>query len=325
MTARIVPDYRDLAVPLAGERSRGHSSALANGCFDVLHVGHVRLVADARAQADVLVVALNTDASVVRNKGEGRPLVPLEERMELVAALDGVDYVTSFGELTAGPLLEALRPDVHVKGTDWTPETVPERDIVLGYGGRIAICGDPKAHASTDLIRQLTARSGSDGTVRIRKVDAHSNQRRLLDFFESHRFAGVRNAQRVFSQGACDLWFAEDGLRLVGALLSVEEIRRDGDGQLRGGVENCLVEEGRRRHGIARRLMEAAEAHYRSRGLVGMQFAVRRRFEPNEALFEAGYEVVREYKTDKYDWDGNLLKDQERYVIRKDFEPRSDS
>ncbi len=161
--------------------------------------------------------------------------------------------------------------------------------------------------------------------VVIRKVDANPNQRRLLDFFESHKFAGVRNAKRVFSQGPCDLWFAEGGDRLVDALLSVEERRPDGDGQLRGGVENCLVNEERRRHGIARQLMEAAEAHYRNLGLVGMQFAVRKQFEPNESLFEAGYEVVREYKTDKYDWNGNILKDQERYVIRKDFKPPSDS
>ncbi len=159
----------------------------------------------------------------------------------------------------------------------------------------------------------------------IRKVDATSNERRLLDFFESHKFAGVRNAQRVFSQGPCDLWFAEDGDCLVGALLSVEDRRPDGDGQLRGSVENCLVDEERRRQGIARQLMEAVEAHYRNRGLVGMQFAVRKQFEPNDSLFEAGYEVVREYKTDKYDWNGDVLKDQERYVIRKDFKRRTDS
>lgn len=159
--------------------------------------------------------------------------------------------------------------------------------------------------------------------VTIRKVEVRANQGRLLELFGRHRFAGVRNARRVFSQGPCDLWFAEDEGRVVGALLSVEERRADGDGQLRGGVENCLVDEAYRQRGIARRLMEAAEAHYERRGLVGMQFAVRRHFEPNDALFAAGYEVVREYKTDKYDWDGNVLKDQERYVIRRDFSRRS--
>ena len=155
MTARIVGDYRALAEELERERHDGRSIALANGCFDVLHVGHVRLLADARDQAHVLVVALNSDGSARANKGEGRPHVPLEERMEVVAALAGVDYVTSFGEATAEALLEALRPEVHVKGTDWTEETVPERAVVERYGGRIAICGDAKTHASSELIRRL--------------------------------------------------------------------------------------------------------------------------------------------------------------------------
>ena len=155
MTARIVGDYRALAEELERERRDGRSIALANGCFDVLHVGHVRLLADARDQAHVLVVALNSDGSARANKGEGRPHVPLEERMEVVAALAGVDYVTSFGEATAEALLAALRPDVHVKGTDWTEETVPERAVVERYGGRIAICGDAKTHASSELIRRL--------------------------------------------------------------------------------------------------------------------------------------------------------------------------
>ncbi len=154
MTARIVGDYRALAEELERERRDGRSIALANGCFDVLHVGHVRLLADARDQAHVLVVALNSDGSARANKGEGRPHVPLEERMEVVAALAGVDYVTSFGEATAEALLEALRPDVHVKGTDWTEETVPERAVVERYGGRIAICGDAKTHSSSELIRR---------------------------------------------------------------------------------------------------------------------------------------------------------------------------
>lgn len=155
MTAKIAADYRELVGILAPERAEGRSVALANGCFDVLHVGHVRLIADARREADILVVALNSDASVRGNKGTGRPYVPLDERMEVLSALDGVAYVTSFNEATAGPLLATLQPDVHVKGSDWTEETVPERDIVRGYGGRIAICGDTKAHASSDLIRRL--------------------------------------------------------------------------------------------------------------------------------------------------------------------------
>jgi rfaE bifunctional protein nucleotidyltransferase chain/domain len=154
MTATIVPDYRDLVPELDQQRSAGRTVALANGCFDLLHVGHVRMLAEAREEADVLVVALNSDESVRANKPD-RPLVPLDERMEIVAALAGVDYVTSFDEPTAGPLLETLRPEVQIKGTDRTPESVPERDIVFGYGGRIAICGDPKTHSSSELIERL--------------------------------------------------------------------------------------------------------------------------------------------------------------------------
>jgi GNAT superfamily N-acetyltransferase len=152
----------------------------------------------------------------------------------------------------------------------------------------------------------------------ISKVDTHANQERLLDFFTRHEFVGVLNARRVFAQGPADLWLAEDAGDLVGALLAVEE--RRSDGELRGCVENCLVDPERRRDRIARRLMEEAERHYRERGLAGMEFAVRKHFEPNAALLAEGYRIVREYKKDKRDWHGNLIKDQERYVIRKKFE-----
>ncbi len=155
MTARVVPDYHELASLLQREREAGRRVALANGCFDVLHVGHVRLLAEAMEHADVLVVALNDDQSVRENKGEARPLVPLEERMEVMAALEGVCFVTSFGEANAESLLRTLRPEVHIKGTDWTAETVPERDVVLAYGGRIEICGDSKTRSSTALIEKL--------------------------------------------------------------------------------------------------------------------------------------------------------------------------
>jgi rfaE bifunctional protein nucleotidyltransferase chain/domain len=154
MSAEIVADYRALARRLAAERA-GRSVALANGCFDVLHVGHVRLLAEARRHADLLVVALNSDASARALKGEGRPFVPLAERMEVVAALAGVDFVTSFDEPTAGPLIEALRPEVQIKGTDRSPESVPERAQLERYGGRIVICGDPKTHSSTELGSRL--------------------------------------------------------------------------------------------------------------------------------------------------------------------------
>ena len=152
--ARILPDYRDLARELEPARA-GRSVALANGCFDLLHVGHVRLLRAAAREAEILVVALNSDARVRATKGAERPVVPLEERMEVVSALAGVDWVTSFDEPTADELLRTLRPDVHVKGTDWKEEEVPEREVVLAYGGRIAILGDPKTHASSDLAKKM--------------------------------------------------------------------------------------------------------------------------------------------------------------------------
>jgi len=154
VSAQIIASYTELATALAALR-RGRTVALTNGCFDLLHVGHVRLIAAARAHGELLVVALNTDASARRNKGPARPVVPLGERMEVIAALAGVDFVTSFDEPTASELLGAIRPDVHVKGTDWTRETVSERAIVEAYGGRIAICGDPKTHSSTALLGAL--------------------------------------------------------------------------------------------------------------------------------------------------------------------------
>ena len=136
-------------------RAAGQSVAFANGVFDLLHVGHVRYLEAAAQEADLLVVAINDDDSVRRLKGEGRPLMPASDRAELVAALRCVDYVVVFPELTVGPLLEALRPDVHCKGTDYTVESVPERDIVRGYGGRTAIVGDPKDHSTRDLLARI--------------------------------------------------------------------------------------------------------------------------------------------------------------------------
>jgi rfaE bifunctional protein nucleotidyltransferase chain/domain len=156
MTERIVADYRELALRLEDERTGRRSIALANGCFDLLHVGHIRMLSEARGMADVLVVALNTDESVRESKGAGHPRVPLEERMEIVAALRGIDYVTSFPEPTAGPLIEALRPDLQIKGTDRTLDTVPEREIVERHGGRIVFCGDAKTHSSSELRRLLS-------------------------------------------------------------------------------------------------------------------------------------------------------------------------
>ena len=136
-------------------RRAGRTVALANGCFDVLHVGHVRYLAGARAEADVLVVGVNGDESVRRLKGKGRPLLPAGDRAVLVAALASVDHVVVFAEDDVGPLLLALRPDVHCKGTDYTPETVPEREVVRSYGGRVAIVGDAKDHDTRRLIEKV--------------------------------------------------------------------------------------------------------------------------------------------------------------------------
>ena len=155
MIARIVADHGNLKPILTAARRGGLTVALTNGCFDLLHVGHVRLLRDASTLADLLVVAVNSDASAHTNKGPGRPILPVTERMEVVAAIAGVDFVTSFDEPTAAGLLDSLRPDVHVKGTDWAADTVPERDIVRAYGGRVAIAGDPKTHSSSELISRL--------------------------------------------------------------------------------------------------------------------------------------------------------------------------
>jgi rfaE bifunctional protein nucleotidyltransferase chain/domain len=136
-------------------RVEGRKVALANGCFDLLHVGHVRYLEGARAEADVLVVGVNGDESVRRLKGEGRPVLPAGDRALLVAALRAVDHVLVFEEDDVGRLLLELRPDVHCKGTDYTEETVPERDVVRSYGGRVAIVGDPKDHDTRRLLERI--------------------------------------------------------------------------------------------------------------------------------------------------------------------------
>jgi D-glycero-beta-D-manno-heptose 1-phosphate adenylyltransferase len=153
----IVVSREELLQRAAAERAAGRTLAFANGCFDLLHVGHVRYVQAASREADRLIVAINDDRSVCALKGAGRPILSAPDRAELVAALRGADYVTIFHEATVTPLLLAIRPDVHCKGTDYTVETVPERDTVLGYGGRIAIVGDPKDHSTRDLLARIRA------------------------------------------------------------------------------------------------------------------------------------------------------------------------
>jgi len=148
-------DRSDLIGIVIDARKRGAQVVLANGCFDILHVGHVRYLQGARAEGDMLVVAINSDEQVRKQKGAGRPLVSQNERAEIIASLAGVDFVSVFEEPTVTELLLALKPDVHAKGTDYTDETVPEREVVRSYGGRIAIVGDPKNHSSSQMIRSL--------------------------------------------------------------------------------------------------------------------------------------------------------------------------
>jgi D-glycero-beta-D-manno-heptose 1-phosphate adenylyltransferase len=148
----------DLPALRARARRAGKTVALANGIFDLFHVGHLRYLEGAKALADVLVVAVNSDASTRRNKGPGRPVVPEAERAEIVAALACVDHVVIFGSKTVVPLIRKLRPDVQVKGTDYTPETIPEAAEVRKYGGRAAVAGDPKDHSTTDLLARLSPR-----------------------------------------------------------------------------------------------------------------------------------------------------------------------
>lgn len=157
-----VVDEPELVEVVRADRAAGRTIAFANGCFDVLHVGHVRYLQDAAAQADRLIVAINDDASVTKLKGRGRPILSAADRAEMVAALESVDYVVTFPDSDVNRLLRLLKPDVHCKGTDYSPETVPERDTVRSYGGRIAIVGDPKDHSTRDLLARIKS-SGVKG------------------------------------------------------------------------------------------------------------------------------------------------------------------
>ena len=132
--------------------------AFANGCFDLLHVGHVRYLSGAASEADRLIVAVNDDRTVTALKGAGRPVMPAVERAEILAALSSVDYVVVFGDRTADRLLLLLKPDAHCKGPDYTVDSVPERDAVRSYGGRTVIVGDAKEHSSRDVVARLTNR-----------------------------------------------------------------------------------------------------------------------------------------------------------------------
>ena len=145
----------ELVAAIASDRAAGRSVAFANGCFDLLHVGHTRYLQASAAEADRLIVAVNDDRSVASLKGPGRPILGAHDRAELVAALRGIDYVVVFPDATVERLLLLLKPDVHCKGTDYTVETVPERAVVHSYGGRIAIVGDTKQHSTRELLARL--------------------------------------------------------------------------------------------------------------------------------------------------------------------------
>lgn len=160
-TAGKILDEAALEARVVADRAAGLTHAFANGCFDLLHVGHVRYLEAAKAEADRLIVALNADRSVEDLKGPGRPIMPAQERAELLAALRAVDYVVIFADRTVDRLLARLKPAVHCKGTDYTPDTVPERDIVRAYGGRTAIVGDPKDHSTRDLLARIAQSGGT--------------------------------------------------------------------------------------------------------------------------------------------------------------------
>lgn len=154
-TSSRILDRNRLVARVAIARKNGARIVLANGCFDLIHVGHVRYFEGARALGDVLIVGVNSDEQVRALKGEGRPFMPERERAEIIASFRAVDIVTIFPEPTVEELIRAIRPDVHAKGTDYTEETVPERDVVRSYGGRVAIVGDPKDHSSTEMVKRV--------------------------------------------------------------------------------------------------------------------------------------------------------------------------
>ncbi len=148
---------------IEAQKRRGKRIVLANGCFDLFHVGHIRYLRDSAAQGDVLVVALNSDSSVRALKGAGRPFLPQKERAEILAAFEFVDCITIFHEPNVEKILLALKPDVHSKGSDYTVETVPERETVKSYGGRVFIAGGPKVRSTRDVVNLVAARKDADG------------------------------------------------------------------------------------------------------------------------------------------------------------------
>ena len=155
MTGKIIKDEEVLSHKVEELKKQGKRIVFTNGGFNLLHVGHIRSLLDAKKRGDILIVAVNSDSSLKRLKGESYPIVPEDERLEVLAALECIDILTLFPETTVERLLLQLKPHVHAKGTDYTRETVPERETVLSYGGEIAIVGDPKHHSSTNIIEVI--------------------------------------------------------------------------------------------------------------------------------------------------------------------------
>lgn len=154
MTTKFKP-IKTLKPTIENLKKEGKRIVFANGVFDILHVGHIRYLEDAKKMGDILVVALNTDLSTKKIKGEKRPITPLEERIEIISSIQTVDYVTSFDEKTADKALLALKPHIHAKGTDYTSNNVPEKDVVASFGGKTAIAGTPKNHSTKDIIKKI--------------------------------------------------------------------------------------------------------------------------------------------------------------------------
>ena len=156
-----IKKLEELKILAANLRAKGKKVIFANGCFDLLHVGHIRYLQAARALGDALILGVNGDVGVSALKGQGRPLQPETERAEVLASLECVDYVLVFDAPTVDGILKELQPDVHAKGTDYTEESVPERETVRSYGGQVAIAGDPKDHSTRDLIEIILAKFAS--------------------------------------------------------------------------------------------------------------------------------------------------------------------
>ena len=159
VTSLRILDRERLIERIKSARTNGACIVLANGCFDVLHVGHVRYLEAAKLLGDLLIVGINSDEQTRRLKGAGRPLLPQAQRAEIISSIEAVDFVTIFDEPTVVQLLLALKPDIHAKGTDYTEDSVPERDVVRSFGGRVAIVGDPKDHSSSQMIEKLAVNS----------------------------------------------------------------------------------------------------------------------------------------------------------------------